>query len=138
MKDAIYADIMKSLKDAGFKVTSTRSDIVAVLVRASTPISADEIYSKIKTKVDRATVYRFLELLEKTGHVSRFTFQNKHVYELSTHHSHYLICKSCDKVERIESCTISDIEKASLRASKQFSSIDHHTLQLTGICNTCS
>lgn len=138
MKDATYLHIVTALKKSGFKLTGTRSGIIKVLIAARVPLSADEIYLKVQPGADRTTVYRFLELLEKTGHVSRFTFQNKHVYELSIHHSHYLICKSCEKVERIDSCTISDVEKASLRASKQFSSIDHHTLQLTGTCNTCA
>lgn len=138
MKDATYSSVIKALKDAGFKVTSSRREIVDVLAHARAPISADEIYLKVKASVDRATVYRSLDLLERGGYISRFTFQNKHVYELSSHHSHYLICKSCDRVERIKSCTISDIEKASLRASKRFSSIDHHTLQLTGTCSSCS
>ncbi|MCA9361733.1 transcriptional repressor, partial [Candidatus Kaiserbacteria bacterium] len=75
--------------------------------------------------------------LEDADCVTHFTFQNKHVYELTTRHNHYLVCRECDRFERISFCSLDTIEENSLRSSKHFASIDHHTLQLSGICRDC-
>jgi len=137
-KERNSTDPISRLRGCGLRATASRVRIIAVLVRAKNPLSADDIYKKVVGDMNRTTVYRTLSALERADCVSRFTFQNKHVYELSTSHSHYLVCKACERVERIPTCTIGDIEKASLRSSKKFSSVDHHTLQLSGVCMGCA
>lgn len=131
-------NILKCLREQGHKITSTRRRIVEVFTSTKEPLSADDVFEKVAHFVDRATVYRTIALLEKAKILSRFTFGNKHVYELASQHNHYLVCKQCDRVEKINICTIDDIEKKSLRASKDFALLERHTLQLLGLCKRCS
>lgn len=136
-KKTIVEQIKELMRQQGLKVTPPRMHVIEVLAHAKRPLSADEVYEKVADTINRVTVYRTLSTLESAHCVSRFTFQNKHVYELATTHSHYLVCRGCEKVERISSCTLDDIEKASLKSSKRFASVDHHTLQLSGMCRNC-
>ena len=137
-KKTIAEQITKRMREQGLKVTPSRIRIIEVLALAKRPLSADEVYKEVADTINRVTVYRTLSALESADCASRFTFQNKHVYELATIHSHYLVCRECERVERIPSCTLDDIEKASLRSSKKFASVDHHTLQLSGMCKKCA
>ena len=144
-RGALVEQITANMREQGLKVTHPRKRIIEVLSQAKQPLSADEVCEKIAnlpaprrtSAINRTTVYRTLTTLEHADCVSRFTFQNKHVYEMATTHSHYLICRGCKKVERIPFCTLHNIEKASLKSSKQFASVDHHTLQLSGMCKQC-
>ena len=129
---------MHRLREQGLKVTPSRVSIMLLLQHSKKPLSADELYSKTNYAINRATVYRVLSLLEKVGMVSRFTFQNRHVYEVAQSHNHYLICKWCKTVEQIPSCSLDTIEQTTLKASKAFSSVDQHMLQLTGTCKKCA
>ena len=137
MKRQAYGYAAELLRSHGIRATKARTAIASLLERCTRPLSADEIYAKVAHTVDRATVYRTLAALEEAGCVSRFTFQNCNVYELKTTHSHYLICRNCKDVERISVCTLSGLEQTSLKSSKRFASVDHHTLQLSGICREC-
>lgn len=137
-KKSTVEQIVERMREQGLKVTPPRMRVIEVLAQARRPLSADEVYDKVADTINRVTVYRTLSTFKSAYCISRFTFQNKHVYELVTVHSHYLVCRGCKKVERISSCTLNDIEKASLKSSKRFTSVDHHTLQLSGICNGCA
>lgn len=137
-KKSTVDQITERMRENGLKVTPPRMRIIEILAQVKKPLSADEIYEKVTDMINRVTVYRTLSTLEGANCVSRFTFQNKHVYELATTHSHYLICRGCEKIERIPSCTLEDIENTSLQSSKKFSSVDQHILQLTGTCKKCN
>lgn len=136
-KSTAVEQIIGRMRDRKIRITSARLSIVTTLIQSGRPLSADEIHHKLAGKIDRVTVYRTILLLENADCLSRFTFHNKHVYELASEHSHYLICRNCEIVERIPSCTLNNLEKLSLRSSKKFFSVDRHALQLTGVCKRC-
>lgn len=129
--------LREALQRGKYKVTPSRIRIFEELKKVKKPISVDEIYKKVSTILDRVTVYRTLEVFGKAGLISVFVFENQHRYELVNMHSHYLVCNGCRKVERIAVCTLDNIEHISLKASKHFSSLQHHTLQLKGLCKKC-
>lgn len=130
--------LVMHLRKQGFRATDSRVTVIEVLLDVSKAVSADDIFERVRDKMDRTTVYRTLDVLRRAGVVARFTFENRHVYELSSVHSHYLICKGCKKVERLPQCALEGLERQTLNMSRQFSRVEHHELQLTGVCKTCS
>jgi Fe2+ or Zn2+ uptake regulation protein len=48
------------------------------------------------------------------------------------------VCKECERVERISSCTLDGIEQSSLKSSRKFISLERHALQLVGVCKSCA
>ncbi len=131
-------DVLSRLRGMGFRVTPARTRLVETLARAKRPLSADEMHEAQSGAADRVTVYRTLEALERCGAILRFTFGNRHVYELAERHGHYLVCRECERVERLPSCSLRGIERTSLAVSKEFASVDHHALQLSGVCRACA
>lgn len=134
----IAEHVICALKKSGHKITPGRRHVIAALAKAGRPLSADEIFERISDKADRATVYRTFALLQEIQALVCFTVHNRHVCELASGHKHYLVCRNCERIEKISPCTLGDIEQASLNVSKKFASLDRHTLQLTGMCKTCA
>lgn len=130
--------LITTIKKRGLKITPSRTRVLDVFLETVRPLSADDVYERVSDIMDRVTVYRTLSILRDVGCLSRFTFRNKHVYELATAHSHYVICRQCEKIERIQSCTLNNIEKISLASAKNFALVDQHTLQLSGTCKACA
>ena len=63
------------LRGAGMKLTPQREQLLDVLLHHPKPISADEIFKKIKKSgTDLVTIYRCLKKFEEGGLVSRSEF----------------------------------------------------------------
>lgn len=130
--------LIKSLKEAGCKLTSTRLSMLEVFSRAGKPISTESILSKTKD-IDVATVYRNLISLQKVGLIRRVELhKNADYYELHTSHHHHIICRSCGIFEDFKLCHIRDISKKTLLHSTKFSSISDHSLEFYGMCKVCA
>src|SRR5512144_1250302 len=92
------------LRVAGLKLTGERSALVREIFSTHYHFEADELLSKMKqknVKISRATVYRTLELLVKSGMVRRVHLGEDHYhYEHVTGNSHHdhLICTTCGSV----------------------------------------
>ena len=129
------------LKTQGQKLTSERSSLVREIFSIHYHFEADELLFKMKeknVKISRATVYRTLELLVKSGLVRRVHLGEDHYhYEHVTGNSHHdhLICTTCGSViefhdEVLEKRQIEICEK------KRFTPT-FHNLQILGVCDKC-
>ena len=66
--------IEKDLKNSGLRLTDSRKDILNLMSRAKSPLTADELYvlaHKNNPKIGIATVYRTISLLEKMGYLRK-------------------------------------------------------------------
>jgi Fur family ferric uptake transcriptional regulator len=90
---------------------------------------------------DFATVFRFIQILEKKNLVQRHTWNDRQLrYEivapqLDGHHHHHLICKTCHRVEEIEACTVASLERE-LAKQKGYTDLTH-SLEFFGVCPKC-
>src|SRR5258706_12427463 len=88
----------------GLKLTNERKALVREIFATHYHFEADELLFKMKekrVKISRATVYRTLELLVKSGMVRRVHLGEDHYhYEHVTGNSHHahLICTPCRTV----------------------------------------
>lgn len=129
------------LKAKGLKVTKHRSSILEVMENNNSPITADEIYYKLKQNnisINLSSVYKILETLVSSNLIIKciLSDNNKTLYEINDfQHKHHLICNNCKKVFPINNCPLSNYEKL-LESSMDFE-ITNHKLEIYGYCKDC-
>ncbi|MEK7588944.1 MAG: Fur family transcriptional regulator [Patescibacteria group bacterium] len=130
------------LNKAGLKKTEARLHIVQFLLKSKKPNSPQIIFEKLqKEGIDKVTVYRTLESLEKKGLVKRVnTGEREAQYELTDTHEdhHHIICLNCKKVSDFTGCDAEHLIQKAMKQVKDFSSVSHHSFDIFGICNSCA
>ncbi|MCF7820775.1 MAG: transcriptional repressor [Candidatus Pacebacteria bacterium] len=121
-------EIEKKLKQAGYKLTKPRLEIIKALSLLKTPISAQVLSKKIK-KIDRASVYRTLNLFFDLGLVNKETVNREALYCLAIVPHHHIVCRNCGYIESIP-C------RHEFENIKNFKDI-RHQLTLSGLCSKC-
>lgn len=85
-------DCQQVLREAGLRVTSQRTAIVAILANASDHPNAEDVFSKARLvdgSLSIATVYRNLSLLENAGLIRKLTFDGAPArYEMMPQRDH--------------------------------------------------
>lgn len=125
------------LKDSNVSVTSVRRAIFNALGEADKPLKNGEIAALVPS-VDRASVYRTLELFDRLGLTTTITRGWTPFTELAEPfkaHHHHIVCESCGKVVEIENDTLEDV--LGLIAKRHHFTLSKHIVELTGICTLC-
>jgi len=131
------------LRRDGQRYTDNRRQLVQLLSSADTPLTIPEILER-RRDLAQSSVYRNLSVLERAGVVQKVVTTDEWArYELAedlTHHHHHLICSSCGTVRDF---TVSphlerSIDEAlTVVALDQGFRLDHHRLDLVGLCESC-
>lgn len=126
--DFTMDEFKQKLAAAGYKLTTPRAAVLAGLSKFHGPISARTLHKKIN-QVDRASVYRALNLFEELHLVNIELVEKEKLYCLSTVPHHHVICQKCGYTEEI-------ICKHNFSNFKNFSNV-RHRLTITGLCLKC-
>jgi Fur family transcriptional regulator, ferric uptake regulator len=125
----------------GQKLTQERTSLVREIFSTHYHFEADELLFKMKqnnVKISRATVYRTLELLVKSGLVRRVHLGEDHYhYEHvsgNSHHDH-LICTTCGAVIEFHDEEL-ERRQREICEKKKFTPT-FHNLQILGLCDAC-
>ncbi len=149
-KEKAAQDMISILRSAGLKATPSRLALVAAFPKSCEPVNAEFLIKKISGKpslsIDQATIYRNLAAFEKAHLIKRVDLhKDSAYYELSVagghghaHHHHHMVCTACGLIEGFEACTVESITRSALSHSSKFKIIQDHSLELFGICNSCS
>jgi Fur family ferric uptake transcriptional regulator len=130
------------LQGQGLKPTSEREALVREIFSTHYHFDADELLFKMKeknVKISRATVYRTLELLVKSGMVRRVHLGEDHYhYEHVTGNSHHdhLICTTCGGVIEFHDPVL-EARQIEICEKKRFTPT-FHNLQILGVCESCT
>lgn len=127
----------KLLKAKGYSVTKPRLRVFNFLQAANEPMAAVEL-AKSLTDIDRVSVYRTIELFEKTRMAHRVWTGFKSKVELSeafSSHHHHFTCMQCGKIVSLESEELETSLK-SLENTNKFE-LTHHSVELSGYCQAC-
>lgn len=124
----------------GYKNTKARKAMLEVMEEALCPMSAEDIFLKIKDNkcsVNLSTIYRNLGMLINSGLIAKIVMDDgKALYQLKDNkHRHHLICTSCNKTIPIDNCPLYNFEK-DLSEKTNFDITDHR-LELYGLCPKC-
>ncbi|HVR38636.1 MAG TPA: transcriptional repressor [Thermoanaerobaculia bacterium] len=129
------------LEQQGLKLTGERTSLVREIFSIHYHFEADELLFKMKqknVKISRATVYRTLELLMKSGLVRRVHLGEDHYhYEHVTGNSHHdhLICTTCGSVIEFHDPLL-EARQIEICEKKRFTPT-FHNLQILGVCANC-
>jgi Fur family ferric uptake transcriptional regulator len=130
----------QSLRDGGHRLTSSRLVILEALVESGGHLSADELASTVRSKVDsvsRMTIYRTLDLLCDLGHV-RPVYQGARAARfilLEDGRHHHFVCSGCDRVYEFDDCFLEELLDR-LQSTAGFD-VQAHLLELYGLCDNC-
>ena len=132
------------LRSSGVRYTAARRAVVAVLNRASGPLSAGEIHEEAGGEIPLSSVYRTLNVLEESGIlVPHFGVKGLTRYELAewiAGHHHHLVCSRCGSVEDVdvpsgmEARVTAVVEDLAALASFDPT---NHLLEIEGTCIAC-
>lgn len=130
-------DFASILKENSVSVTSARRAIFQTLLDSDEPLKNGEVARRTPT-VDRASVYRTLELFSKLGVTTTIVRGWTPFTELAEPfkaHHHHITCEQCGKIVEIENSTLEDV--LSLIASRYDFTLTSHTVELAGLCIDC-
>ena len=129
-------DLLAVLEDGGYRITAPRRSVIAALGRKDEGFTAEELCDEL-TDVGRATVYRTIKLLQKSGVICKLAMPDgAPKYSLARiEHHHHTVCVKCSAVGEFRHATIERL----LRAVGQEISgeIVGHRLEVFTVCGVC-
>ncbi len=126
----------QTLRSAGYSSTKSRKHVFETL-EAKGLLSISELTAECP-RVDRASIYRILELFEKLHIITKIPHGFKYKVELSdsfASHHHHIRCQRCGRDQRLENEALESYIKT-LFVSLDFEPTSH-VIELSGICSAC-
>lgn len=128
----------KLLRNRGKSITKPREAVFGALQASKEPLSVTDLVSSLEN-VDKASVYRTVELFESVGIINRVWTGFKSKIELSEEfsvHHHHFTCRKCGRMSSFES---EELEKSleELENKNDFK-LTHHSVELSGYCSVCN
>ena len=142
-------DSKKILSDNNVSITNPRILVLEALLDNKSPITVDELLTKLENQVAKSTLYRVLSDLKKINILQEFTnLENQSVVELlldTDSHHHHLFCSGCGEIIDVDMANEFEekLSKEIKRIEKKFNFIiEDHRLELFGkctdLCENCS
>ncbi len=128
-----------TLKKQGLKLTPQRMLIVDIIHDAQGHLTADDIIGNVRSRmpgVNKSTVYRTLELLEKAGCVYKSELDSEFVYHHAEEgHHHHLVCSRCGKTIDCDENLFRPVERMIMEKFKFLADFKHVIIH--GTCGGC-
>ena len=124
------------LKSAGFSVTKARLSVFGAMV-GHEPLSMHELVERTGG-IDRASVYRTVELFERLGVAQRLNTGWKYRLELTdkfSEHHHHLTCTNCGRTITMSEDELEQLI-ARLAGAHNFVPTAHQ-IEIQGLCSKC-
>ena len=130
----------KTLREKGYKLTPQRRMILDILHQADSHLCAEDILAQIQSKVagvNKSTVYRTLELLEKLGLVVKCELEGRMAYHHAEEgHHHHLVCRQCGRVVDCDESILKPLEDELVQELDFRPDLKH--LVVYGLCSQCT
>lgn len=107
----IMTRVKKASSEHGFKMTITRTQILATILKSKKALSAYEVADQVKLDFERSiptmSVYRILKVLTDANLIHKISSVNRYVAcsHIACDHQHqfarFLICSKCFKVKEL-------------------------------------
>ena len=129
------------LHRSGHRISAPRRQVLEALYAASAPVSADEIAGGLDGRFpssDPASVYRTLELLERTGlarHVHLGHGPGRYA-PASVGERDYFVCERCEQVRAADPRALEPVREAIARAFGWRVRFNH--FPIAGLCPRCA
>lgn len=130
--------LQKNLREKGFSLTAPRKAVFNALFMQE-PMAMNELVAKVAGDVDRASVYRTIDLFEKLGVIQRLQIGWKYKLELSdtySYHHHHISCTNCGLVSPLREDKT--LEAAMDGLAKEYGFVTTgHQIEIQGLCHNC-
>ena len=140
----MHSVVERRLRRIDQRYTPGRRAIIDLLVSVGHPVSIGDIAERLPG-LPRSSAYRHLTVLHDAGLVRRVTASDEFTrFELAedlTEHHHHLICSGCGAVRDFTVSTRLErsIDEALIEVAEQAGfQLDHHRLDLVGLCEACA
>jgi Fur family ferric uptake transcriptional regulator len=135
--------LVDELAAKGVRLTAQRRAVVEIIQSATEHLDAATLLEQAQQReanIDRATVYRTLDLLKKLRLVDELDLMHlngeKHYYEVRTRRDHlHLACFQCGGIEEFETPLFEEL-KAEIAREKGFE-IQVVRMEVGGRCSSC-
>ena len=128
-----------TLKAKGLRLTRPRRVILEYIHDSGGHLTAEDIISHVRIQyphINKSTIYRTLELLEKNDCVFKSESLNHSVYHhIDEGHHHHLVCCVCGRTLDCDEALFSPVEKE-LEKKLGFQA-DFKHLVINGLCKDC-
>ncbi len=135
---SVESTLALHLKKAGYSLTEPRMQVFAIL-QTDGPLSMQSLYTRLRSNVNRTTVYRTIELFEDLNIAQRVAKGWKYHLELTDDfipHHHHFTCTSCHKTISFDEPKSFDVILESVSHHNGFMPTSH-TLEIEGLCSSC-
>lgn len=132
-------DLIKFLKEKGYKVTPQRIAVYDILKNTKEHPSVDMLYSKLQPEyptMSLATVYKSLEVFKELGLVQELNVgEDKFRYDANVNQHPHITCIACGKVEDV--CDEMLFDLASQVEKETGYQLTNQQLYFFGYCPGC-
>src|ERR1700761_9649213 len=137
-------ELLNEVEARGVRLTAQRRALIETIQGADAHLDAATLLSRARQRdpnIDRATVYRTLELLKRLGLIDELDLMHlngeRHYYEVKTQKDHlHLACFHCGKIEEFDNATFQRL-KRELGTENGFN-VQVMRLEVGGQCSRCS
>ena len=137
-------ELLNQFEARGIRLTAQRRALIETIQAASAHLDAATLLERARERdpnIDRATVYRTLDLLKKLSMIDELDLMHltgeKHFYEVKTDRDHvHLACFQCGKIEELTPPLFEKLKGEMARQSGF--EIKVIRLEVGGLCKTCA
>src|ERR1035438_3102294 len=126
MNDSVSL-LTKKLKVKGYSITKPRKLTFEALSNSKQPLTMQDLIRRTNKQIDRASVYRTIDIFEETGITQRIYSGWKYKLELSDtfqEYHHHFTCINCGQVTPIHNQELENII-TNLSISQKFKITSH-------------
>jgi Fur family ferric uptake transcriptional regulator len=131
---------IKTLKEKGLKLTPQRRLIIDAIHETDTHLTAEEIVNYVQARVpevNKSTIYRTLDLLERNGCVFKSELDDHAIYHHAEEgHHHHLVCSRCGKTIDCDEDLFESVERS--LGNKHGFKVSFNHMVISGLCQECS
>jgi Fur family ferric uptake transcriptional regulator len=132
--------IISALEDAGYRRTAPRRALADLIAERGGHFTAESLLADSRGRdlgIDRATIFRSLDLLADLGLVERLDLPTgEHAFvTCEPAHHHHIVCSSCGRSTPVEDHGLERVAAAIGRSTGY--RVDTHRLELFGTCPSC-
>jgi Fur family transcriptional regulator, ferric uptake regulator len=137
-------ELLTQVQARRVRLTPQRRAVIETIQHAESHLDAQSLLERARKRdpnINRATIYRTIELLKRMGLIDELDLMHlngeKHYYEVRTQKDHlHLSCFGCGKVEEFETPTFERL-KREIGRENSFD-IQVMRLEIGGLCSGCA
>lgn len=124
------------------RFTQSRRRVLELVCQYSQPVGAYSLLDDLRKDGLPAappTVYRALDFLLENGLIHRLATNNTYLacaHPQNQHEGLFLVCNQCGDTQEVHTSGV--IDSVNRSARKFDFKVEHATVEVTGVCNSCS